>query len=212
MASTTQSRGPTGLFAALLFIVLSVLALKEMRLSRTASSVSAPMEAVVNSLAFPQTKQRLREKYTSIEPFDIGLRYLVTAFLPGVAGWDKEFQIQQIYFLVSFFAIIAIMSVEAGRKRNAGSLTSLYVIYPFNFASGFTEGNSADSCLKPVPLSGHYSIKLSVAQLSFPSTTWRIRGNLLTRTTGHSHRGTYQPHMPKRFCRHCLSATYYRPF
>jgi hypothetical protein len=133
MASTAQSRGLPGLFAALFFITLSILALKEMRLSTTASAVSAPMEAAVNSLAFPDTKYSLREKYTGIEPLDLGLRYLVAAFLPGVAGWDKEFQIQQIYFLVSFFPIIAIQSAEAGRKRSGGSWTSLYDFFRLCF-------------------------------------------------------------------------------
>jgi len=126
MAKKSYSRGWPGHFAALFFLSLSILAAKEMRLGEVASAVSEPMEAVVNSLTFPDNKYRLRENYTGIAPLDFGLRFLVAAFLPGVAGWDKGFQIQQIYFLVSFFSIIAIWSVEAGRKRNTRALTSLY--------------------------------------------------------------------------------------
>jgi len=126
MPQKSYSRGWPGRFAALYFLSLSILAAKDMRLSEVALAVSEPMEAVVNSLTFPDNKYRLQEYYTGIAPLDFGLRFLVAAFLPGVAGWDKGFQIQQIYFLVSFFSIIAIWSVEAGRKRNALALTSLY--------------------------------------------------------------------------------------
>ena len=139
MAKKSYSRGWPGRFAALFFLSLSILAAKEMRLGEVASALSEPMEAVVNSLTFPDNKYHLRENYTGIAPLDFGLRFLVAAFLPGVAGWDKGFQIQQIYFLVSFFSIIAIWSVEAGRKRNARALTSLY-------ASSFLLFFSQTSC------------------------------------------------------------------
>ena len=121
------SRGWLGYPVALFFLSLSLLAVKEMRLSTASFAVQEPMEAAVTSLSFPDRKQRLRESYTGIVGLDFGLRYLVLAFLPGVAGWDKGFQIQQIYFLVSFFTILSIWSVEAGRRRNSIALTSLYV-------------------------------------------------------------------------------------
>ena len=133
MTTKPLSRGWPGRFAALFFLSLSMLALKEMRLGKTASAVSEPMETVVKTLTFPDNKHRLRETYTGIGPLDFGLRFLVAAFLPGVAGWDKGFQIQQIYFFASFFPIIAILSVEAGRKRNALALTSWSVPRIFSF-------------------------------------------------------------------------------
>lgn len=115
MDNRTYSRGWTGRFVALFFLSLSALAAKEMRLGQVSAAITKPMEVVVNSLNFPDNKGRLRESYTGIAQLDFGLRFLVAAFLPGVAGWDKNFQIQQIYFLVSFFSIISIWSVEAGR-------------------------------------------------------------------------------------------------
>jgi hypothetical protein len=130
MSPTPNSRGWPGLVATVSFLSLSLLALKEMRLSPAAAAVSDPLEAAVRSLTIPHTKHRLRDKYTGIRPLDFGLRFLVTAFLPGVAGWDRGFQAQQIYFLVSFFPIIAIWSVEAGRERSSGKLTSLYDFAP----------------------------------------------------------------------------------
>lgn len=128
MAKQADSRGWLGYLTALFFLSLSLLAVKEMRLGTASFAVQDPMEAAVHSLTFPDRKQRLRDSYTGIVGLDFGLRYLVSAFLPGVAGWDKGFQIQQIYFLISVFTIISIWSVEAGRKRNSIALTSLYVL------------------------------------------------------------------------------------
>lgn len=125
-SSTPPPRGwPRHLFT-LLFLSLSLLALREMRLSPAAFAVSLPLETAVTTLTFPgHPESPLRESYTGIPAFDLGLRFLVTAFLPGTAGWDPEFKIQQIYFLVSFFSVIAIWSVEAGRERSRGRLMSL---------------------------------------------------------------------------------------
>ena len=167
MADKPYSRGWTGRFVALFFLLLPLLAVKEMRLSKSASAVSEAVEVVVNSLKFPDNNYRLRENYTGIAPLDSGLRFLVVAFLPGVAGWDKGFQIQQIYFLFSFFPIISIWSIEAGRKRSSLALTSLY-------ASIFSSYSFLNILLKRVwtelPF-GHYSIRLLAGRLLYPSTT-----------------------------------------
>jgi hypothetical protein len=100
-----------------------------MRLSEATAAIGERMEAVVTSSIFSDNGFQLQESYTGIAPLDAGLRVLVSAFLPGVAGWDKGFQIQQFYFLVSFFAIISIWSVEAGRGGRGRSWTRLYVSY-----------------------------------------------------------------------------------
>lgn len=127
MAESTYSRGWPGRFAALFFLGLSALAVKEMRLSTAAAATADPIQAVVNTRKFANGLP-LRESFTAFAPLDIGISYLVAAFLPGVAGWDQAFRLQQIYFLFSFFPIISIWSVEAGRKRNFRALTSLYVL------------------------------------------------------------------------------------
>lgn len=126
MAQNSISRGWTGRFVAVFFLSMSILATWGMRLSNPALVASQGMERVINSHVFPDNNFPLREHYTGIQPLDTGLRVLVAAFLPGVAGWDKGCQMQQIYFLVSVFPIIAVWSAEAGRKRNAWALTSLY--------------------------------------------------------------------------------------
>lgn len=170
MANKLNSRGWPGYFAALFFASLSILAAYGMRFGQAASAVSEPMEAVANSLTFPDNKVRLREKYTGIAPLDYGLRFLVAAFLPGVAGWDKGFQLQQIYFLFSFFPIISTWSVEAGRKGNTLALTSWY-------ASSSSQAPLLKNLLNRVwtgLLCGHFSIRLLAGQLLPPFTTWHI--------------------------------------
>ncbi|KAK0104927.1 hypothetical protein ONS95_005190 [Cadophora gregata] len=132
MAEKSFSRGWKGHAATSFFIAMSLIALKEMRLSDVALSVSKPMEDVVTTRKFPNNDQLLRTKYTGIASLDYGLGFLVAAFLPGASGWDMNAYVQQIYFLVSFFSIISISSIEAGRKGNASSFikwTSIWAVF-----------------------------------------------------------------------------------
>jgi len=126
MAQNASSRGWVGTFTAFLFISMSILAAKEMRLSKESLSVGEPMAAAASTLSFPDNGRPLRASYTGIEPADAGLRFLVIAFLPAAAGWDKGSQIQQIYFLVSFFSVVSLWSIESTRNNNARGLTRLY--------------------------------------------------------------------------------------
>ncbi|PVH78698.1 hypothetical protein DL98DRAFT_421668 [Cadophora sp. DSE1049] len=90
------------------------------------------MTTVSTTLKFPDNDQTLRTKYTGIASLDYGLGFLVAAFLPGASGWDLNAQVQQIYFFVSFFPIVSIWSVEAGRKGNASSFitwTSIWALF-----------------------------------------------------------------------------------
>jgi hypothetical protein len=68
----------------------------------------------------------LRQQYTGIESLDIGLSFFVAVFLPGAAGFDAAYQIQQIYFMLSLVPLLAVMSVEAGRTCNGWAVISLY--------------------------------------------------------------------------------------
>lgn len=126
MATPTSSRGWISAFATIFFISLSVLAVKEMHLSKPAVAVREPIQAIISSLYFPDQGTSLRETYTGIPYLDLVFRNIVAAFLPGVAGWDSSFQIQQIYFLFSFFPVVTIMAIEAGRK-NASGLVRRYI-------------------------------------------------------------------------------------
>ena len=128
MADTIRSRNGFGILMAIFFVALSALAAREMRAGPVSTRVGEQMQEVVDSAKFAEYDNLpIRTHYTGIAGVDYGLRFLVTAFLPGAAGWDKGIWIQQLYFLISFFPIIGIYSVEAGRKRNSLALTSLYV-------------------------------------------------------------------------------------
>lgn len=59
--------------------------------------------------------------YTGLKVLDEGLSFLVTAFLPGSAGWNEVFYWQQFHFLLQITGLVAIMNVEACRERNRGS-------------------------------------------------------------------------------------------
>ena len=125
--STLPSRGLAGPFVAFIFIGLSALALKEMRFGTAAKATEEALGAVVANRKF-ENGQPLRDSFTAWAPLDTGISYLVAAFLPGVAGWDQAFRLQQIYFLFSAFPLTSILAVEAGRKRNFRALTSLCVL------------------------------------------------------------------------------------
>ena len=129
MAAATEqqqvpSRGWFGRVAVTTFVGLSILATYEMRFTPAAPGWGQNFADIVDSMKFPeQPELAIQSRYTSITSLDYGLRFLVAAFLPGAAGFAKEFQVLQAYFLVSFFPIIAIYSVEAGRRGNKRAWT-----------------------------------------------------------------------------------------
>jgi hypothetical protein len=63
----------------------------------------------------------IKKEYTGLRVFDEGLAFLVSAFLPGSAGWNEVFFWQQFHFLLQITGLVAIMNVEACRERNRGS-------------------------------------------------------------------------------------------
>lgn len=63
----------------------------------------------------------IKKDFTGLRYLDEGLSFLVSAFLPGSAGWNEAFYWQQFHFLMQLTTIIAILNVEACRERNRGS-------------------------------------------------------------------------------------------
>lgn len=111
--------------AYITFSVLSAIALYEMRIKPGSYGFDTRFEAIVKARAFSEAPNLIiRENYTGISSIDYGLSFLVAAFLPGVAGFSREFQVQQIYFLFSFFPLITIYNIEAGRNSLKGTLAS----------------------------------------------------------------------------------------
>ena len=116
------SRGWFGQLATAIFIALSALAAYEMRYTPAAPGWSENFNKIVDAMHYPEKPDlTIRSQYTGITSLDYGLQFLVAAFLPGAAGFFPEMQLLQAYFLLSFFAIISIYSVEAGRIGAKGS-------------------------------------------------------------------------------------------
>ncbi len=107
------------------YVTLAALALYGMRIMPQAEfGIDKYMETVTKAGVFPNGVP-LRQKYTAIPAVDFGLSFLVAAFIDGASGWDSAFQLQQIYFLFSFFAVISIWEVEACRTRSGLAMGSL---------------------------------------------------------------------------------------
>lgn len=62
----------------------------------------------------------LKTDYTGIKFHDIGLAFLVSAFVFGPPRWNEALYWQQIHFLPQLAPVIAIMNVEACRNGNRG--------------------------------------------------------------------------------------------
>ncbi len=135
-SSQIPSRNGAGVAFALSYTALSLVAVYAIRIAAVQSGVAEKMELIRTAgvfseypldrrAPFAEHPMPLRTTYTGIAPLDQGFTFLVSAFMNGVAGWDEAFFVFTIYFLVSFFAIITIWSLEACRERNKGALTRL---------------------------------------------------------------------------------------
>ncbi|KAK7894825.1 hypothetical protein LTR67_005564 [Exophiala xenobiotica] len=124
-----KPRNGGGWLAAGVFILLSMLATYYMRVATNLAGIGEKMEYINQIKSFPDNGVPLRTTYTGIGPLDTFFSFLVSAFLPGAAGWDRGFYVLQSYFLVSFFPIVTIISIESCRKRNHFALTSFTSIW-----------------------------------------------------------------------------------
>lgn len=118
-------RKEVGWLAAGLFLGFSLAATYFMHIVTTLTGVGDKMAHITEISRFPETGIALRTTYTGIVPVDKGLSFLVSAFIHGAAAWDRGSYLQQIYFLVSFFSVITIWTIESCRKRNSFALISL---------------------------------------------------------------------------------------
>lgn len=107
------------------YLLLSSLAVYYMHvIPQKEFGVSEYMETVIKTGRFPNGVA-LRRQHTGIAAVDLGLSYFMTAFIYGSSGWDPAFQLQQLYFLSSFFAVISLWEVEACRSRSGRTMGSL---------------------------------------------------------------------------------------
>jgi hypothetical protein len=125
LQSEPNSRGWRGWLIAAVFVALSVIGYWGMHMRTAELGLSDYLRSTTANLKFADNGASLRNKYTSIAAIDNALAFVVSFFMPGTAKWDQGLWILQLYFLGSFFAIVAVWSVEACRKRNALTLISL---------------------------------------------------------------------------------------
>ncbi|RYP47019.1 hypothetical protein DL768_006879 [Monosporascus sp. mg162] len=73
----------------------------------------------------------LRTRYTGVAGLDAALAGLAAAFVAGPAGFDAGVRAQQMHFLISFFAVVAVWAVEASRRRSAGRAVAWTPLFGF---------------------------------------------------------------------------------
>ncbi|KAK6951197.1 hypothetical protein Daesc_007728 [Daldinia eschscholtzii] len=142
MARTNKpSRGPSkpvvpqtkrplnGLFV-LAFAGLSAISTWFMRVETVAKGVPINFNTVLETGHFDNGTP-VETNYTGIKAIDEIAKFLVIAFLEGTAGWDAGVYTQQLYFLLQWFAIVSVWSIESNRRRNAWKAVSLDDAYYF---------------------------------------------------------------------------------
>ncbi|KAK5045912.1 hypothetical protein LTR84_008698 [Exophiala bonariae] len=132
-AKEMRPRGPfVNLLTTGTLIALSVVAAYLIRLATVKSGVAEDIEKITQTRRFLDRDIALRSDYTGNALVDQGIGTLIAAFMGGPAGWDLGFQVQMAYFLVSFFSVISIWTVESVRKRNENawiSYTSVWALF-----------------------------------------------------------------------------------
>lgn len=119
--------GFTKVLTTATFLLIGVYATYEMRIRTALTGFDERMKLSVDSLRYPENPNILiHTTYTGITTLDYGLRFLVTAFLPGGTGFhDPAALVLSAYFLISFFTLLAIYNIEAGRSGAKGYAFSL---------------------------------------------------------------------------------------
>lgn len=196
--SPPPSRGTPGWLFAIAYLICSVLAIFQIRYAAIQSGLSEDMATVTATRRFIDRDVPLRSSYTNIESIDLGIGTLVAAFMAGPAGWDKGFQLQMFYFLVSFFSVIAVWSVESVRKGHRGALISLYVL-----GNSFWNKSCEDTDLGFSPVRA--SLQSSTRPSAVPSSSLFITSPIFSApgnpSTGRRFSGKSPSLTPEHYCR-----------
>jgi hypothetical protein len=128
MAPTTvprsDARRPFNLLFVLVFAGFAGGGLYVLRVVPALEKMPVNFDRIVASGVF-ENGLPLKRTYTGIALLDFGLSFFVTAFMAGPAGWDDGVRLQQIHFILSFFAVVSIWTVESFRTRNRWRVISL---------------------------------------------------------------------------------------
>lgn len=110
------------------YLILSSVGLYYLRLGTASKETGRYMEAIMTGRGEPRYPRQdidIRKHYTGITGLDAFLEVLVTAFLARRLGTHHFIQLQQSYFLVSWYSVLTVWSVESVRMRNGWSVIVL---------------------------------------------------------------------------------------
>lgn len=125
--AASSARRPFNALFLLAFLALAAAFIWLMRVDTVLNDVPVDFLLTVESGRFGNGTP-LESRFTGIGVVDDAAKFLVAAFLSGTAGWDAGARLQQVYFLMNWFAVVCVWVVEASRRRNAGKLLSWYVV------------------------------------------------------------------------------------
>lgn len=126
LAAAPKSRGRNGWYFMAFYLLCSLLVHYGMWIRSAEYGLDAHFGGILMTGTFPYDSNfPLKRTYCGIGFIDNYLTFLSAAYMPGLAGWDKNFGTLQMYFLGMLIPPIAVWSVESCRKRNALTLLAL---------------------------------------------------------------------------------------
>ncbi|KAK9416112.1 hypothetical protein SUNI508_09885 [Seiridium unicorne] len=131
LMSAATSSGPTRPLHALAILVFALFSLAGfyfMRIQNARNGVPVDFDKICMSGQWSDGTP-IKQTYTGVKAIDFAFTWLVPAFLTGPAGWDEGVRLQQVHFLVNFFAVVCIWNIEASRKRNQGKIISYTAVW-----------------------------------------------------------------------------------
>ncbi|KAK1750462.1 hypothetical protein QBC47DRAFT_121375 [Echria macrotheca] len=102
------------------FALLAVTGLWYMRVEVVLSGIPVGFDELIYEKHQLADGSPLQTKFIGLPPVDGLLSMLVGAFMGGAAGWEPHIQIQQWYFLLQWFPVICVWTVESHRLFCAG--------------------------------------------------------------------------------------------
>ncbi|KAI1482993.1 hypothetical protein F4774DRAFT_367838 [Daldinia eschscholtzii] len=125
-----QTKRPLNGLFVLAFAGLSAISTWFMRVETVAKGVPINFNTVLETGHFDNGTP-VETNYTGIKVIDEIAKFLVIAFLEGTAGWDAGVHAQQLYFLLQWFAVVSVWSIESKRRRNAWKAVSFVGLAAF---------------------------------------------------------------------------------
>ncbi|OTB08964.1 hypothetical protein M426DRAFT_316256 [Hypoxylon sp. CI-4A] len=124
----SSAHRPANALFLLTFAAIATTTTWLMRVETVLQGVPRNFQAVVDAAKF-ENGTPLVARYTGVTALDEVAKFLVAAFMEGTAGWDVGVRAHQTWFLMNWFAIICVWSVEACRRRNAGRVISFIALF-----------------------------------------------------------------------------------